>query len=193
MNMPGADQAGAPIHIPAAATASGDGIAVGEGHVVVDTYIDFQCPFCKHFELTFGPTLDRMVEDRLITLVYHPMGFLDAASTNKYSSRAASSSGCASDHGRFVEYAYALFVNQPPEGGPGLTDDELIDVAASVGLTDPAFEACVRKHTYLEWAAYVTARAMERGVNATPTVFVQGVSVPANSQMIVTAVASATG
>ncbi|RCG26155.1 disulfide bond formation protein DsbA [Sphaerisporangium album] len=188
-----AGQVMAPVHIPTGATETADGIAVGRGPVVVDAYIDFQCPFCKQFELTAGPTLDQLVENGLITLVYHPMAFLDAASTNRYSSRAASASGCASDHGAFAEYAYALFVNQPPEGGPGLTDDELIGLGATIGLTDPGFAACVHGHTYVEWAGYVTARAAERGVNATPTVFVQGVSVPANAKMIVAAVAAVTG
>ncbi|WP_405143248.1 DsbA family protein [Sphaerisporangium sp. NBC_01403] len=187
-----AGQVMAPAHVPAGATETGDGVIVGDGPVIVDAYIDFQCPFCKQFELTAGPTLDQLVENRLITLVYHPMAFLDAASTNQYSSRAASASGCASDHGRFMEYAYALFVNQPPEGGPGLSDDELIELGDSVGLTDPAFGACVRRHTYVEWAAYVTARAAQRGVNATPTVFVQRVAVPANAQMIVAAVEAVT-
>ncbi|GAA3790501.1 hypothetical protein GCM10022226_06910 [Sphaerisporangium flaviroseum] len=182
----------APIHVPAGATEGGDGIVVGDGPVIVDAYIDFQCPFCKQFELTSGPTLDQLVENRRITVVYHPMAFLDAASTNQYSSRAASASGCASDQGMFMEYAYGLFVNQPPEGGPGLSDDELIELGTTVGITDPVFEACVRRHTYIEWAAYVTARAVQRGVNATPTVFVQGVPVPANPQVIVAAVTAAT-
>ena len=188
----GADRLGAPVHIPAGATETGDGIAVGDGPVVVDAFIDFLCPFCKQFELTAGPTLDQLVENRLITLVYHPMAFLDAASTNRYSSRAASASGCASDQGTFMQYAYALFVSQPSEGGPGLSDDELIELGTSVGLAGPAFENRVREHTYIEWAAYVTARAVRQGVNATPTVFVQGVPVPANAQMIVAAVTAAT-
>ena len=41
---------------------------------------------------------------------------------------------------------------------------------------------------YLEWAAYVTTRAIERGVGGTPSVFVDGMPVPANARMIAAAV-----
>ncbi|MFC4591483.1 DsbA family protein [Sphaerisporangium corydalis] len=181
-----------PVHIPAGVTGTEGGIAVGAGPVVVDVYLDFLCPFCKQFELTAGPKLDELVRSRRIARLYHPMNILDEASTNRYSSRAASASGCAADQGRFVEYAYMLFVNQPPEGGPGLSDDELIGLGTSLGVEDQDFEDSVRRHVYVDWAAYVTAKAALRGVNATPTVFVQGKAVPANIQIITAAVDAAT-
>ncbi|MEZ0074102.1 DsbA family protein [Planotetraspora sp. GP83] len=180
-----------PRHVPAGASTIGDGIAVGEGRVTVDVYIDFQCPFCRAFEEAAGPTLRSTVDDGLATIVYHPMAFLDQLSTNHYSFRAANASGCASDGGRFVEYADALFANQPPEGGPGLLDDELVEIGRSVGLNTPAFAQCVRDRVYHDWVAYVTERAIERGVSGTPTVLVEGVPVPANRRTIAAAVAAA--
>ncbi|ETK35673.1 DsbA family protein [Microbispora sp. ATCC PTA-5024] len=179
-----------PRHIPAGAPASGDGIVVGTGTVVIDVYVDFLCPFCRQFEETAGPTLHRLVDDGLVSIVYHPMAFLDQLSADHYSSRASAASGCAADGGLFVEYAEALFANQPPEGGPGLTDDELIEIGGLVGL-DPPFAGCVRDRTYLDWAAYVTDKAMERGVSGTPTVLVEDVPVPANVRSITQAVAAA--
>jgi protein-disulfide isomerase len=183
----------APSRVPAGATANGDGVVLGDGPVTVDAYIDFMCPFCRQFEQLAGPTLDAMVAAGEIGLVYHPMAFLDPLSTNRYSTRASASSGCAADHGRFREYAKALFANQPPEGGPGLSDEELIQVGASVGLTDPGFAGCVRNHVYLDWTMYVTERAAERGVSGTPSVYVQGIPVPANARTIVAAVAAVAG
>jgi protein-disulfide isomerase len=182
-----------PSHLPANATPAGDGVVIGEGPVTVDTYIDFLCPFCRQFELSSGEALATMVADGLISLAYHPMNLLDAASTTRYSSRAAASSGCASDGGRFPGYARALFLNQPPEGGPGLSDAELIEIGLSVGLPSPAFDSCVRRGSYLDWPSFVTALATARGVRATPTVLVEGVSVPANARMIAAAVAAAAG
>jgi protein-disulfide isomerase len=132
-----------------------------------------------------------MVAERLIRLVYHPLAFLDRLSTTNYSSRASSASGCASDGGAFDPYAKALFANQPPEGGPGLSDDELIAIGHSVGLPAESFDPCVRAGAYLEWTAYVTERAIARGVNGTPTVFVAGRPVPAHALTIAAAVASA--
>src|SRR3954452_10220212 len=174
----------APARVPAHAPPEGDGVVVGGGPVLVDAYIDFQCPFCRAFELSSGNALRAMVAEGLITLVYHPMDFLDEASTNHYSSRAASASGCASDAGRFSEYAQTLFANQPPEGGPGLTDEQLVELGVSVGLTEPTFARSVPEHPYVPWADHVTQQAMARAVSATPTTLVGGVPVPANARAI---------
>ncbi|WP_458248414.1 DsbA family protein [Streptomyces sp. MAI_2237] len=180
-----------PTRVPASVSPSGDGIVVGTGPVKVDAFIDFLCPFCKQFEGTSGPILDELVADGAIRLIYHPMGFLDDLSTTRYSSRASAASGCASDGGHFVEYLYALFANQRPEGGPGLSDEELIEIGRAVGLSDSPFAAGVRQGVYLDWSSYVMATALQRGVGGTPTVAVQGVSVPANPRTILAAVRAA--
>jgi protein-disulfide isomerase len=180
-----------PDHIPANATAAGDGIVIGDGTVTVDAYIDFLCPYCRQFELSSEQALSAMVADGRIRLAYHPMSFLDEASTTRYSSRAAAASGCASDGGKFREYLRALFVSQPPEGGPGLSDAELIDLGASAGLTDPAFSSCVLGGRYLDWPPYVTELAAAAGVNGTPTVLVAGAPVAADPGAIAAAVAAA--
>src|ERR1700684_2380994 len=115
----------APGGVPAGATPEGDGILIGAGRVQVDVYIDFLCPFCERFEQPAEAVRAGLVSDGEVRLAYHPMNFLDEASTTSYSTRAAAASGCAADQGRFTEYMHALFVSQPPEGGPGLSDAEL--------------------------------------------------------------------
>ena len=50
-----------PSQLPAGATPEGDGIAVGDGPVRVDLYIDFLCPFCKRFELNAADTLAGLI------------------------------------------------------------------------------------------------------------------------------------
>jgi protein-disulfide isomerase len=179
-----------PQELPAGVTADGDGIAVGDSGVIVDAYIDFLCPFCRQFEMTSGPALAEMVSAQLVTLVYHPLGFLDRLSTTAYSSRASAASGCASDGGRFVPFKDALFALQPEEGGPGLGDQQLVAIGAEVGLDSESFGACVMAHRYLPWSGFVTQRAIERGVSGTPSTFVAGVPVPANARMIAAAVAA---
>src|SRR5690242_875250 len=70
-----------PSRLPAGATADGDGVTIGHGPVRVDTFIDFLCPFCRRFELSCGPALADLVTAGQISLIYHPMNFLDEAST----------------------------------------------------------------------------------------------------------------
>lgn len=183
--------AAGPTQFPAGATAGGDGIVIGNGPVTVDAYIDFLCPFCRKFELSAGLALGAMVADGHIRVVYHPMSFLDDASTTRYSSRAGAAAGCAADGGLFPQYARALFVSQPPEGGPGLTDAELISLGGSVGLADEAFGGCVRGGRYLEWPSLVTEAATRRGVTGTPTVLVGGVQVAPDAGTIAAATSAA--
>jgi protein-disulfide isomerase len=177
----------APSSTPVHATETGDGIPIGRGPVSVDAYIDFLCPFCRDFDLSSEPALNAMIAAAAITLIYHPMSFLDDASTTRYSSRAAAAAGCASDNGKFPEYVHALFASQPPEGGPGLSDAELIDLGRSVGLTGPEFGACVLSGRYLDWPAYVTDVATGLNVSATPTVLVDGIQVAPDVRSIAAA------
>ena len=176
-----------PARVPASATPEGDGVVVGDGPVLVDAYIDFLCPFCRRFEVSSGPALAALVARHQISIAYHPMNFLDQASTTQYSTRAAAASGCAADLGRFVDYMHELFGHQPPEGGAGLSDTELIALGQAAGL-GPAFASRVTEGPYLDWPSYVTARAVAAGVEATPTVLVAGVAVPAGSKAITAAV-----
>ncbi|HEX2321733.1 MAG TPA: thioredoxin domain-containing protein [Streptosporangiaceae bacterium] len=182
-----------PSRLPAGATEEGDGIVIGKGPVRVDAFIDFMCPFCRRFELSAGPALADLVSDGQISLIYHPMNFLDEASTTNYSTRAAAASGCAADAGLFAEYTHALYVSQPPEGGPGLNDAKLAELGGAAGLDISAFTACVSDAPYLDWPAYVTARATALGVEGTPTVLVANAFVRPEARAIGAAVAAASG
>ena len=114
----------APTRVPRGSAPDGDGILLGSGAVRVDVYIDFQCPLSKRFDEREAARLSRLMRDDIIHFVYHPMTILDALSTAAYSTRSAAASGCASDGCRFAAYKDALFLNQRPEGGPGLSDHE---------------------------------------------------------------------
>jgi protein-disulfide isomerase len=163
-----------PQRIPAGATAEGDGIIVSEGPVRVDLFVDFLCPFCRAFEERAADILARLAADGAVDLVYHPVAFLERLSTAHYPSRASAASGAAADGGRFVEFKDALFASQPEEGGPGLSDEELVGIGAGVGLDEEHFGGLVHDQAYLPWTAYLTAQAIEDGVGGTPTVFVDG-------------------
>jgi protein-disulfide isomerase len=175
---------------PKHAAEDATGIVSGTGPVTVDIYLDYLCPNCRAFEEQAGSTLAKLVADNKVTVVYHPIAILDRASTTKYSTRSAASSGCAADGDKYVEYSTALFAKQPAEGSAGLSDDELIQVAGGVGLSDPAFARCVRDGKYTSWVSHVTDAASERGVSGTPTVFVNGKQTKATAADITAAVES---
>jgi hypothetical protein len=81
-----------------------------------------------------------------------------------------------------------LFENQPPEGGPGLSDGQLVELGQEIGITDSAFAETIRAGRYLPWPSYVTERATARGVAGTPSVFANGVPIAARPGPILNAV-----
>jgi protein-disulfide isomerase len=151
---------------PAGTTSDGGDDAglhvAGDGPVTVEVYLDFLCPACRQFEEATTPTLNQLIVDEKIRLVWHPLGFLDRLSTTDYSTRSASAAACASDAGKLKGYGEALFAQQPPEGGPGLSDDQLVDIGGPVGLNAPSFAACVRDGTYENWVSHVNDLAAQR-------------------------------
>lgn len=159
---------------PAGATADQTGVAVGSGPVTVEIYLDYLCPACREFEAEAGETIDRYLAQERITVVYHPVAILDRYSTNEYSSRSAAGAGCAADAGRLSEYTEALYADQPDEGGPGHTNERLVEIAAAAGLPGESFGQCLSEGRYGDWVAHVTESMARRGVRGTPTVFVNG-------------------
>jgi hypothetical protein len=69
----------------------------------------------------------------------------------------------------------------------------LAGLGRAAGLADAAFADCLSDAPYLDWPPYVTARATARGVNATPTVLVEGANVRPDARAITAAVAAANG
>jgi protein-disulfide isomerase len=132
------------------------------------------CPNCKRFEESVAAMLDRAVTAGRVTVVTHPVAFLDRMSQGtEYSTRAVAAAGCAADGGRFTEYVRVLFQQQPAEHTRGLTDDRLVALGRDAGLAD-GFAQCVRDGTYRGWAAHVSEQAARAGVVGTPTVKVNG-------------------
>jgi protein-disulfide isomerase len=168
------------VATPTAATSVGAPnsglVAGGSGPVTVEAYLDFQCPHCKDFESTVSPTLNQLIAANKIRLVWHPVNILDGSSTTHYSTRAGNSAACAADApgDKLKAYGEALFANQPAEGGSGLTDDQIINIAGNVGINTPEFAQCVRNQTYNGWVDKVTNSMFQRGYNGTPTVLVNG-------------------
>ncbi len=177
--------------VPAATTSDGLGLVTGDGPVTVEVWLDFHCPHCRAFEEESAQVLADYLADGVITLVQHPISILDRASSTRYSTRSAAATGCAADAGVHHEYAAALLAAQPPQGGAGLSDEQLIEIGRQVGATGEEFAACVDEQRYEGWVEDVTEGATRAGVTGTPTVAVNGQRIPATRDALVTAVEAA--
>ncbi len=64
----------------------------------VTLYMDFMCPACGTYERSVDSTLSKMYEAGQVNLELFPMGFLDASSTDEYSTRSASAIAYVAQH-----------------------------------------------------------------------------------------------
>jgi len=161
-------------------------IEVGDGTGTMDTYIDFMCPICNQFEQAYGEAITGLVDDGTITLNIHPISILDRLSQGtQYSTRAANAMYCvaAAAPEASVPFMQAMFANQPDEGTSGLTNEQILQVAALVDVT--GIDACVNDVEYSDFVATMTDKTpVAPGADGigTPTIAING-AVISNSSL----------
>lgn len=169
------------------ATVSGAVITAGDGPTVIDVYEDYLCPNCERFEERYGDDLTTALNEGEVTVRYHAVAILDGATTPPgYSTRAANAAVCSVPAGVFPAYHARLFEEQPAEGGPGLTDEQLIAFGTEAGATGD-FAGCVRGAPHAAAVAAETAASaadptlLTDGAFGTPTVAVNGARIDINA------------
>lgn len=175
--------------LPAGATAAGVAVGNPDAQATIDIYLDFQCPACAQYEQQAGATIDELVASGRARVVYHPVAYLNRFSGTQYSSRSSAAAGCAADAGVLPRFTRLLFANQPPEGGDGLPDEQLVALGTQAGA-GPGFATCVQDGRYADWSRSVTDAASRAGVTATPTVLVNGKEVERTAEALRAAVAA---
>jgi protein-disulfide isomerase len=152
----------------------------------LELWEDFQCPACAQVEAVAGDDIKKLADDGKVKLLFRPAIFLDrglaadnAANNNPNSSaRATSAWGCAVDQGKTGEYHSGIFDIQPDDEGVGYSDQQLIDLGGTVGISGDAlteFTTCVQEGRYLSWAANSQEKFNESGAGGTPTGYLNGV------------------
>ncbi len=178
--------------LPAGATRAAPGVPVSHGTVTVDVYLDYMCPHCKEFESLAGGVLNQFTASSKVTLIYHPLNYLNRFSSGtEYSTRAAAAAGCAADARKLPDFTQAIFAKQPAENSEGLTNAQIVKIGKDSGITGPDFTKCVTSQKYADWVTHVSNQATEKGVHATPTVFVDDKQIDASATGLTNAVNSA--
>jgi protein-disulfide isomerase len=162
------------VGLPAAATdrakAVGNVLGDATAPVKVEVYADFQCPACGQFDRTSLREIeDKYVKNGKVQVVFNHYAFIGDEST-----RAAEASECANDQGKFWEYADTLFSNQAGENQGAFNDANLEKFAQQLGLDMDKYKTCMQQRPYLSKIQASTQNGSQRGVNSTPTLFING-------------------
>lgn len=154
----------------AAATVQ-DGVPIKLGKpgakTTLTVYSDFLCSHCQDFEEAFSETIRKHQDDGTLTLESVPMSFIDpvvsASMTNAFA--------CAVDQGVGQEYYSGLFENKSLQW----TDEQLIGLGKQIKPDmGEAFNTCVSRKKNQSFVESMTKYAGEKGVESTPTVFLDG-------------------
>jgi len=138
--------------------------------VTIVAFTDYQCPSCA----AIHPALERLVKEygdkvRLVMrdfpLTKHGEAF-----------KAAEAAEAAREQGRYWEYIQILMRNQS-----ALSLDKLKDYASELALDRARFDRALESGKFAEIVQRDIEEGMKLGVNATPTVFINGRRVSAKS------------
>ena len=136
--------------------------------VTIDEWADFQCPACRALTLGVARQLDdTFVSNGTVRLVWHNLAFLGQESV-----WAAAAADCAGEQGHFWDYHDKLYAEQAGENRGAFRKDNLKRFAASLGLDQPAFNACLDSDRYTAAVKAETDAGKDQGVRSTPTLFV---------------------
>jgi NhaA family Na+:H+ antiporter len=134
-----------------------------DGRVTLVEYGDFQCPYCGDAY----PVVNHLLEEyHWLRFVWRHMPLVDL---HPRSEAAAQASEAAAAQGKFWEMHDRLFGNQH-----ALTDSDLSEHAAAVGLDVERFDRELREGVHAERVAEDFRGGVEGGVPSTPRFFVDG-------------------
>jgi protein-disulfide isomerase len=175
----GRDTTGQTASASAPEGADGYGVVVGEADApkTVVVYEDFQCPVCKAFEDATTKRVAEGISDGKVEVEYRIVSFLDDASQNNYSSRAANAAAAVLDDAgvdAFKEFHDTLYANQPAENTAGPDNAQLIDDAVRAGADRSAVREAIDGGEFDQWVVDATDAMSKDGVTGTPTIEIDG-------------------
>lgn len=165
------------VEIDPAELARTPGISIGraDAPVVMYEFADFQCGGCASFAGFIAPLIkDRLVDRGIVRYVYYdfPLPFHNHAFL---ASRAAR---CANDQGQFWAYHDVLYARQARWAAMRDVTSYFVEIATDIGLDRSAFESCLRSDRHAEEVTRNLRLGQSLGVEATPTIFINGRRLP---------------
>ncbi|MFW5748931.1 MAG: thioredoxin domain-containing protein [Chloroflexota bacterium] len=138
--------------------------------VTVEEFASFSCSGCQIYHEATVDYLAEQAREGSVQLIYyvHFTGSIDRDSVED-ANRAAF---CAGQQGEFFSYVAALYGWHDQFGNDAFDEDRLLAGAANLGLDVMAFSECYASDAAANFNAAARDLIDVRGVNSTPTIFV---------------------
>lgn len=136
-------------------------------------FSDFMCPYCGTFAAQIEPQLkSEFIDQGKLQLVFYdfPLG-----GSHVHSFLAARAARCAGDQDKFWDYHNLLFGRLSEWGlaqSPPVS--QFVDFAEQVGIDRGQFESCLKSDKYQDVVSASRMLGDQLGVNATPTLVLNG-------------------
>lgn len=148
---------------------AGRKIGSPDAPVEIIAYEDFQCSHCQRFNQEVKSSImSDLVAPGLASFEFRHRFVIGPDSV-----RAGAATECAADQGRFWEYHDALF-DALTANPRAVNSGDFKNLASQIGLDTVAFNACVDSDTHIEKMLREDSEARNAGVNATPTILING-------------------
>jgi protein-disulfide isomerase len=152
--------------------------------VTVAAFEDFACPHCATYSLEVFPKLrSEYVDAGVVSYEFHDFPIPVDEQWSWQAASAARGVQDETDDATYFEYAHALFENQR-DFSAGL----ITDLADDVGAPGCAIQADAVNETYRPVVEADRQRALDRGAQGTPAIYVAGRSVRPTYDAIASAI-----
>jgi protein-disulfide isomerase len=139
-----------------------------DAKVTLIEYSDYQCPFCaRHSKQTMPEIIKNYIDEGKVKFV---MREFPIPSLHPRATAASEAALCAGSQGKYWEMHDVLFSNQKK-----MSDDDLRDYAAEIGLDTGKFNTCLEQKDFAEQLGKDIEEGREMGVSGTPS-FVLGIT-----------------
>ncbi|MFC0625188.1 DsbA family protein [Kribbella deserti] len=163
----------------------GQGVTFGkaDAKTTIEVYLDFRCPHCKEFEDEAGEAINKYIDEGRAKVTYWPMDFV----SKDNSPRIANAWGCAAAQGKARSYSDEIFRSFEKSW----TEEQLLALGKALKIDNADFNKCVTENGQAKWIESIQTASQQRGIESTPTVFVNGKKIDASAQALQVAVAAA--
>ncbi len=130
---------------------------------------DFQCPYCKQWhDQTYPALLNEYVKTGKVRVAYvnYPLAMHAQARPT------AEAAMCAGAQGKFWQMHDAIFATQARWSRLPSADTVFAGLARGVGLEMSAWRRCMSSHAMMPLIEADRDRAVQAGVNSTPSFFI---------------------